>query len=124
MKYGREELFGFAVFFPVSQPELLAVTRSANAYNAATLQALRKYTAGLGESLDTQFRFVSYQNQMFLIRNMLNLRMERFGMLILEVNRQALFSPLETLKTAWNGSLSVMLDDYADPSVDWASLKP
>jgi sensor histidine kinase YesM len=40
------------------------------------------------------------------------------------VNRQALFSPLETLKTAWNGSLSVMLDDYADPSVDWASLKP
>ena len=123
-KYGREELFGFAVFFPVSQPELLAVTRSANAYNAATLQALRKYTAGLGESLDTHFRFVSYQNQMFLIRNMLNLRMERFGMLILEVNRQALFSPLETLKTAWNGSLSVMLDDYADPSVDWASLKP
>ncbi|MBO7663166.1 MAG: histidine kinase [Clostridia bacterium] len=123
-KYGREELFGFALFFPVSQPELLAVTRSANAYNAATLQALRQYTAVLGDSLDTHFRFVSYRNQMYLIRNMLNLRMERFGMLILEVNRQELFSPLKTLQTAWNGSIAVRLDDYADPSVDWASLKP
>ncbi len=123
-KYGREELFRFAAFFPISQPELLAGTRSSGADSAAALQALRKYAAGLGETLDTHFRFVDYQGRMYLIRNMLNLRMERFGMLVLEIDRTALFSPLAALESDWNGTLSVMLDDYADPPGDWPDLAP
>ena len=113
-KYSRESLFQFAMFFPLDRPELLAGTRTGSSESAASLQAFRESVSALGDTLDTRLLFIEHREKLYLVRNLLTLKMERFGMLILEVNRERLFAPLESLKAEWKGDISLLLDDYGD----------
>ncbi len=121
-RYSREGLFSFAAYFPVSQPELFMYTRSGNdealAFQRNSLsKALRQ-----GGELDTRCRFVEYSGQLYLIRNLMNLRMERYGMLILGIRPEVLFAPLNAIASSWPARLSVQLDDFGGGEEDWAAL--
>ena len=121
-KYSREALFSFAGFFPSERPEMLiSIPRQRN-HDQDYLLEPAAGGAELGETLDTRCRFISFGDRMYLVRNLLNLRMERYGMLILGVNAERMFEPLNGLKESWQAEVSVRLDDYADALVDWEAL--
>ncbi len=121
-KYSREPLFLFAGCFPVNKPELLISNRGSTHDSPAYLQELQQAVTELGETLDTRCCFFSFGGRMYLVRNLLNQRMERYGMLILGVNQDELFGPLNSLKNEWDAAVSVRLDAYGDFPEDWENL--
>ena len=123
-KYSRESLFSFSACFPVRDPEIFMYVRGASAQNPAELRELRNTVQGMGETLDTRCRFFSQGGRIYLVRNLLNLRMERYGMLILGIDRDRLFKPLTELGHAWNAEISVRLDAVGGNETDWDSLEP
>ena len=123
-KYSRESLFLFAGCFPLEKPEILISYRGSVNDPPAYLQQLQQAVTEIGETLDTRSSFFSFDGRMYLIRNLLNLRMEKYGMLILEINREKLLQPLNTLKDEWNAEASIRLDAYGDPGEEWQGLTP
>lgn len=123
-KYSRNSLFSFAAYFPVCAPDLYMYTRSG--YNEAVqyLSAAQQQTLQLGETLDTRTRFLEAEGQLYLVRNLMNLRMERYGMLVLGLQRQALLAPLLRLADAWQGQVAIQLDGSGETGVDWAAFPP
>jgi two-component system sensor histidine kinase YesM len=90
----------------------------------ADLQELQQAVAAFGEALDTRSSFFSFGGRMYLVRNLLNQRMERYGMLILGVNDAELLEPLNSLKNAWDAEIAVRLDAYGNSGEDWDGLAP
>ena len=121
-KYSREPLFSFAGFFPADRPDILVTVRKNMNDSPAYLQELQQTVLATGEELDTGCRFISYGGRMYLVRNLLNLRMERYGMLILGLDRDQLLQPLNTLRDEWNAEVSVRLDAYGDGEENWEGL--
>ena len=121
-KYSRESLFSFAGCFPVKKPEILIVNRGSVNDTPAYLQELQQEVIRLGETLDTRCCFFSFGGRMYLIRNLLNQRMERYGMLILGVDLERLLAPLNTLKNEWNAEVAIRLDAYGDSAESWDGL--
>ena len=123
-KYSRDSMIAFSVFFPVSDPRILIYVRGNAAGGAEQLQELRRSVSAMGETLDTRCLFFSLDNRIYLVRNLLNLRMERYGMLVLCIDRERVFQPLIALERDWNARVAVRLDACADSGTDWDSLKP
>ena len=121
-KYSREPLFFAANCFPVSKPELLISNRGSTHDSPAYLQELQQAVTELGETLDTRCCFFSFGGRMYLVRNLLNQRMERYGMLILGISQDELLGPLNSLKKEWDAEVSVRLDAFGDFSEDWDNL--
>ena len=120
-KYSRNSLFTFAACFPVDDPGLFMYTRSgydgAVRFQANAMeQAIR-----MGETLDTRAGFLETGEGLYLVRNLLNLRMERYGMLVLGLRREALLSPLLQLQDTWQGQVRISLNDTGDTDTDWAA---
>lgn len=110
-KYSREALVTFAACFTLDHPELLLVSR-AGSEAAARYQAEAHATVcAMGETLDTQGRFVRVGDAVYLVRNLMNLRMKPYGMLVLGVNLDQLTAPLTTLAREWEARLDIALDD-------------
>ena len=99
-KYSREPLFSYAGCFPVSKPEILISNRTGTGDSPAYLRDLQQAVTELGETLDTRCCFFSFGGRMYLVRNLLNLKMERYGMLI------------------------IRLDLYGDAAESWETLNP
>ena len=123
-KYSREPLFSFAGCFPVSKPEILIVNRGSANSTPADLRELQQAVENFGETLDTRSSFFSFGGKMYLVRNLLNQRMERYGMLILGVNDAELLGPLNSLKDSWNAEIAVRLDAYGSSGESWDDLVP
>ena len=121
-KYGRNSLLTFAAYFPVEAPGLYMYTRSGYTEAVSFLDGLQQQTLRLGETLDTRSRFLEAEGQLYLVRNLMNLRMERYGMLVLGLHREALLAPLLQLADSWHGRVRVQLDDSGDTDVDWDAL--
>ena len=113
-KYSRNGLLTFAAYFPAAEPEMFMYTRSG--YNEAILfmENGLEEALSLGESLDTGTCFLESGDRLYLVRNLMDLRMERYGMLVLGVRRDALLSPLEALKDTWEGQVLIRLDGAWD----------
>ena len=123
-KYSREQLISFAACFPVKNPEIFMYPRGGTAYNAAELQELRAAVLAEGETLDTRCRFICIGERMYLVRNLLSLRMERYGMLVLEIDSERLFRPVSELKETWNAEAEIRLDAYGNNGTDWNEETP
>ncbi len=123
-KYSRDTLFTFAACFPVSQPGLFMYTRSGNARALDFLRDVQESVLRLGETLDTRSRFVEYNDQLYLVRNLVNLRMERYGMLILGIDQSTLFAPVNALREDWNAETSLRLDDFGETDLPWDDYSP
>ena len=123
-KYSREQLISFAACFPVKNPEIFMYPRGGTAYSAAELQDLRAAVLTEGETLDTRCRFICIGERMYLVRNLLSLRMERYGMLVLEIDSERLFGPVSELKETWNAEAEIRLDAYGNDGTDWNVPEP
>ena len=121
-KYSREPLLSFAACFPVSNPEMIRYIRGETLDGSGELEKLRETVQIMGEQLDTRCRFFRFGERIYLVRNLLNLRMERFGMLILGINEAQLFQPLNELGTDWDAQVAFQLDDCGDPENQWVDL--
>ena len=123
-KYSRETLVSFAACFPVRNPEMLMSLRSGSPGGATELQELRTTAQAICEKLDTRCRFFSLDGRMYLVRNLLDLRMERYGILILGIDSDRMLQPLKELEKTWNAEAAVRLDAYTDSATDWEGLTP
>ena len=125
-KYSREPLFSFSVYFPVSNPQIIMYVNGGSSVNMTELQELRDAAMEIGETLDTRCRFFSFSSggRTCLVRNLLNLRMERYGMLILGIDREYMFRPLTELERTWNANVTIRLDEFGDAETDWDRLTP
>lgn len=133
-KYSRETTITFAAVFTLDAPDLLLVNRSgygaASRYQARAHDRIRR----MSESLDSRCRFVEIGGDLLLVRNLLDLRLEPYGMLVLGLDREKLFSPLLDTAGRWNARLDVRLDDMdavnltgvsgMDEAVDWDAVEP
>ncbi len=112
-KYSREPLLTFAACFTLDNPDLLLASRSgydaAARYQASAHEAVR----AMGEKLDTQCRFMMVDGDLYLVRNLMNLRMKAYGMLVLGVDATRLFDPMIALARSWDARLDVRLDDVS-----------
>ena len=61
---------------------------------------------------------------MCFIRNVLNLRMERTGTLILGLDRSQLLSPLLSLQNEWEADMELKVGLYGNSETDWDALPP
>ena len=123
-KYSREPLLSFALCFPVKNPEILTYLRSGVFESPGELQEMRDTVRIMGEKLDTRCRFFRFGGRIYLVRNLLNLRMERFGMLILGINEEQLLEPLNELEEARDVKVAFQLDDCGNPENEWVELAP
>ena len=123
-KYSREPLFSFAGCFPADRPEILITIRRGVNDTPAYLQELQEAVLAMSDELDTHCRFISYGGRMYLIRNLLNLRMEHYGMLILGIDPDQLLQPLNSLEGEWNADAMIRLDAYGDDGENWEGMVP
>ncbi len=122
-KYSREPLLSFVVCFPVENPDDMKMyLRNGVMENVGELQALCENALVMGEKLDTRCRFIRFGDNIYLVRNLLNLRMERFGMLILGINEDSVFRPLTELGQEWDALVAIRLDDCGNPENEWVNL--
>ena len=122
-KYSREPLLSFVACFPVKKPDMLMYLRGGAMDNTGELQMLCETVLAMGDKLDTRCRFFRFGENMYLVRNLLNLRMERFGMLILGINETSLLQPLTELGQEWDAQVAIRLDDCVNPDTEWADLE-
>ena len=110
-KYSREALLTFAACFTWDDPDLLLVNRggydAAERYRSDAHEAVKAMSA----ALDTEGRFVQIGDSVYLVRNLMNLRMKSYGMLVLGLDEMRLTQPLCDLAREWQARLDVRLDD-------------
>ena len=123
-KYSRDDLFTFAVCFPVDRPEMLMYTRAGFQSAMTFLPALQQRVLQAAESMDTEDLFLQEDGEIYLVRNLLNLRMERYGVLVLGIRRDTMFAPLLEVAETWQGQLRLQLDGAGDsePEFDFDSV--
>ena len=122
-KYGRDSLFTFAAYFPTSRPDGFMYT-VAGYQSALDFQLNSQQLAmELGQTIDTRCSFAGWDGNLYLVRNLYNLRMERYGMLVLGMNIQELFAPLFSAGHKWDSGFDILLggyESYREEAVDWA----
>lgn len=118
-KYSREEMFTFALFIPAHHPDMAAYNRAGYEGATAFLQHLDRPAETLMQELDTRCRFMEVGGKLCLVRSLLDLNLEPFGLLALGVNETNLLKDVSGLETVWNGEVQVMLGDYGRDDLDW-----
>lgn len=118
-KYSRENLFTFALYAPVGDPSMLVYGRSGYEEAVRYLHDAGEAVRAACEELDTRCLFIEAQGQVYLVRNLINLRMERFGILVLKVNTDRMLHDVQALSGAWDGDVQIMLGQSGAQSVDW-----
>lgn len=111
-KYGRERLCDFALFFRERDPSGIFFTT--DDYQEATYfqQNVQPSVLALSDELDTRCGFYAYGGRTYLVRNLFNTKMEKYGMLILGINTERLLTPVKQWVAQWDAQYSVTLDAY------------
>ena len=112
-KYSREDLLTFAACFTLDNPSLLMVNRSGSEAAAVYQAEAHETVIAMSDQLDTQNRFVRLGRGLYLVRNLVNLRMKPYGMLVLGIDVDRLTAPLRELAGEWDARLDVTLDGVA-----------
>ena len=106
-KYSREGMLTFSACFTLDNPDLLLTTRGGYEAMAAYRDSAHEAVKAMGATLDTQCRFVQLDGGVYLVRNLMTLRMKPFGMLVLGVDVDRLTAPLTALARDWNARLDL-----------------
>ncbi|MBR2924170.1 MAG: sensor histidine kinase [Clostridia bacterium] len=123
-KYSREELFTFALFIPAEEGDMLAYNR-AGYENAMLFQKQFSETLPeLSQELDTRCLFVESEGSMYLIRNLMDLKLERFGTLVLGVNQEMMLGDVRRLAETWDGDVQLMLGQSGSVELPWDAMQP
>ena len=121
-EFGRDKLFTFATFIPADSNGLLISNPSGQSAASAFLRSNESLVTHEAESLDTRSLFTGSGDQLCFIRNVLNLRMENTGTLVLGLDRNVILEPLISLQSGWKANMRLRVGDYGDPDTDWSSL--
>ncbi len=121
-KYSREPLFTLAVTFPALNPDMLIYNRSGYAQAQQYQQSAHARILQLGETLDTRCLFIEVDGMLYLVRNLYNLRLERYGMLVLGVDRAQLLGQLDALAASWDAQMDICLGEAGSAEADWSAL--
>lgn len=110
-KFSREQSCTFALFFRARDLEKPIYT--SQGYSAAVLflQNAQQQALTLSETLDTHSRIFSYGQNAYLVRNLHNTRMERYGILVIGLKIDTILEPILSNATAWNSACAISLDD-------------
>ena len=121
-RYGREEFIETAIFLPVNEPSLMTYSRTG--YEAAVRfeSTMKERVLIRGGTIDTRCLFVQNGDAVYLIRNLMNLRMERFGMLVLGIRMDALLESAQTFAGAREAEMTVKLGEAGERTLDWAHI--
>ncbi len=123
-KYGREAGCLCAVFLPENVGGMLLSPRSdAERMNLFRDQSMGEVCEVLSET-DTRTAFLNSAGRVYLVRNLLDDQMRRFGSLVLEVDREALTAPLETVRAQWNAESWIGLDRIQSENAPWEGIEP
>lgn len=133
-KYSRESTITFAAFFTLDAPELLLVNRSGTDAAARYQSEAHGEVLQMSAALDTRCRFVEVGGALYLVRNLMDLSMTPYGMLVLGLDRERLFAPLLDAARRWDARLDVRLDGMdaqnlsgvqgMDETVEWDGVEP
>ena len=124
-KFGRDSLFAFAVFLPAGADKLVISNPSGRSamtdFVAQDLDGILR----AAEGLDTRGLFLGEGERLCLVRNLLNLRMERIGTLVLGLRADTLLAPVLELKDRWQAGMALQLDRYeiGGESPGWEQLQ-
>lgn len=103
-RYGREPLCRGAVYAPDGASGLLLSDRSgADAAEEYRTLAEEKILARRGE-MDTRCLLLPAGDRLYLARNLLDARMQPFGLLVLEIDGERLQAPLTEVAEKWHGT--------------------
>ena len=121
-KYGREPELTFATYFTLDRPELLIYNRANYAQAQRFQETAQAAVLALGSELDTKCLFWEADGSAYLVRNLMNLKMQRFGMLVLGVDMEKALAPLSELAAAWDAQMDVKLGQAGDAHMEWDTL--
>ena len=121
-KFGRDSLFTFAAYFPISRPDAFMYTGAGYQEALSFQESAQQLAMELGLTLDTKCSFAGWNGKLYLVRNLHNLRMERYGMLVLGMNMQEMFAPLASAGQTWDSKFDIQLGGFQSCSgqaPDW-----
>jgi len=121
-KFSRDRLFTFAAFVPADSGDLLVWNPSGQAAASAFFRDYLFPVLHAASPLDTGSVFTGEGDRLCLVRNVLNLRMQKTGILVLGLDRARLFQPLLDLQKSWGGEMKLQLDEYGDRNEEWSAL--
>ena len=110
--FQREQVMPFTAFFFIDEPWRMVYTADDAAQVRTFSDEALPLILNLGEELDTRSRFAYVNDRLYLVRNLFNRRLERFGMAVLGLNADMLLSPLLDTNTLWEGKADIILDEY------------
>lgn len=111
-KFGRERLLDFALFFRLSTPQTLFFTTDDYDRAVAFQHGAQNLVLLMSDALDTGTRFFADEGQLYLVRNLYNTQMQKYGMLVLGLNEEQLFLPADACRDAGMAYM-LRLDQYA-----------
>ena len=123
-EFGRDRFFAFAAFIPADSDGLLIANPSGQSAASAFMRSNESLVTRAAETLDTRSLFTGSGEEMYFIRNILNLRMENTGTLVLGLNRSGVLEPLITLQSGWQADMRLFVGDYGDREAGWENLSP
>lgn len=112
-KYSREQSCTFALFYRAQ--DLSRAIYTSQGYSQAVLftQNIQAQALALCETLDTRSRFIASPDGAYLVRNLHNARMQRYGVLVLGLDMDRLLRPILQNAAAWGSACAISLDDVA-----------
>lgn len=122
-KYSRESLFTFAMFIPAEGMDMLAYNRAGYEAAMVYIRQMGEETGALAVELDTRCLFLEKEGQVYLIRNLMDLRLERFGTLVLGMNQALLLQDVQELGEIWDGEVQVMLGRSGSTQLAWDDME-
>ena len=111
-KYSRERLCDYAIFFRLEEPSQILYTSQGYFFAMDFVRDAQRDVIGLCETLDTRCRFYAEGDRVYLVRNLYNTRMERYGILVLGLNAQALTRPVTDAAADNRAAFALSIDDY------------
>lgn len=130
-RFSRNPRIRYAAYFSVDAVDQFIFTSSGYPLAMFFQSHSQKALIEIGKTLDTRCSFVYLGDQLLLVRNLYDSRLERFGMLVLCLNEDELMRPLVEGVAAFDGEVMVRLGDerlmeagYHLGDADFARLSP
>ncbi|MDD3335241.1 MAG: sensor histidine kinase [Eubacteriales bacterium] len=118
-KFGRERLIDFALFFRNKAPSGIFFTSDDYEQALYFEHNVLEDILTLSDSLDTGCAFLSAGENTYLIRNLFNTKMEKYGILVLGLIGPRLFEPVYEVCNALDMGYGIRLDRYEEGNVNY-----
>ncbi|MEG0491810.1 MAG: sensor histidine kinase [Clostridia bacterium] len=111
-KYGRERLLDFTLFFKIQNPTGIFFTT--DDYPEAVYFQLNvlSQVMEMSAELDTDCRFFAQGGRMYMVRNLFDTKMQKYGIIVMGINEERLFTPITEACEKLGMKSMVQLDQF------------